>query len=626
MSSVLPQTNDPIMRAVIECAADAIVAVDQRFRVTVWNPAAEQMFGWRAAQVLGRIAPIVPDELKAEQSAVLERLMSRVDGESGGRISIATRRLCRDGRLIDVRIDTSVLKDAAGRLLGWVSVYHPVEENKAVQHHMAERARLVRRLSDIVADLNAELDLGTVLDRITSALIELTGADAGGFARVRGDQLELVTLHGLPEDLLGTVTDLRTSLVGELLRSGKTVMLANGEHRLENLIWSELSGLHTIALGLSYLQNQPYGALYALFSGRKVGHIELELLELLAGHAGVAVGNAVAYAEVVRQRAHERAVIDASADGIAVLDRDGIVQQWNPAAHRLTGVPTEHAIGRFLPFQPPEPGETLTLKLESGRWLNVLCARVADTGERVVDFRDVTEAKALEEAKDLFLATTSHELRTPITVVQGFASTLANRWDKLTDEDRRTAVGAIAERAQALGRLVEHLLLGSRAGADELKVTIEPFDLGRLLDGAVTAFQSLSERHKVELELAAELPCADADVIATDIIIGQLLENAFKYSPDGGTVTVRAWTEQGRLVVTVADEGVGIAPGDHERIFERFVQGEAGDRRRFGGIGLGLYIVKRLAQSQQGDISAHSRPDGGTEMRLILNAAPAGRT
>ena len=100
----------------------------------------------------------------------------------------------------------------------------------------------------------------------------------------------------------------------------------------------------------------------------------------------------------------------------------------------------------------------------------MLCTELADSGEQVVDFRDVTAAKELEEAKDLFLATTSHELRTPITVVQGFASTLAIRWEQLSDADRRAAVRTIAERAGSLGRLVEQLLLGARAGADALPV------------------------------------------------------------------------------------------------------------------------------------------------------------
>jgi signal transduction histidine kinase len=111
--------------------------------------------------------------------------------------------------------------------------------------------------------------------------------------------------------------------------------------------------------------------------------------------------------------------------------------------------------------------------------------------------------------------------------------------------------------------------------------------------------------------------------MATDIIVGQLLENAFKYSPEGGTVTVRAALAGDRIEVTVEDEGIGIAPADRERVFERFVQGEAGDRRRFGGIGLGLYIVRQLARAQDGEVAASARPGGGTIMRVQLRSAAA---
>ena len=260
-------------------------------------------------------------------------------------------------------------------------------------------------------------------------------------------------------------------------------MMATGESGgFDDLIWSALPGLHTIALSLSHVGGRPYGALYALYSRRTLSHVELELLELLAGHAGVALTNAMAFEEVVRQRAHERAVIDGSADGIAVLDEQGNVKQWNPAAHRITGMPASEVMGAPPPFPLPEPGERRTHKLTSGRWLDVLCTALGDGGERVVDFRDVTAAKELEEAKDLFLATTSHELRTPITVVQGFASTLASRWDQLSDADRRSAVRTIAERAGSLGRLVEQLLLGARAGADQLPVDNGPFDLAALCE------------------------------------------------------------------------------------------------------------------------------------------------
>jgi PAS domain S-box-containing protein len=609
---------DATTRAVIECAADAIIAFDTDRTVLLWNPAAERMFGWAAAEVAGRDPQIIPEELKAEHNGVLERV------RSGGQISFATRRIRRDGGLLDVRIDISALHDAGGAVIGWVSVCHRVGQDDAATHHMAQRARVVRRLAGVVADMTAQRDLESVLDRIAASLRELTSADAGGFVLIEGSELRLVSMDGLPERLRGRSARLAGSLVGDLMRRGKTVMMATGETaRLDDMIWSALPGLHTVAIGLSHVAGRPYGALYALYSRRKVGHIELELLELLAGHAGVALTNAMAFEEVVRQRAHERAVIDASADGIAVLDAGGLVRQWNPAAHRLTGVSAEAVTGKPPPFPLPAPGSKLTHKLANGRWLDVLCTALAGGVERVLDFRDVTAAKELEEAKDLFLATASHELRTPITVVQGFASTLASRWDKLTDTDRRGAAAIIAERAGSLGRLVEQLLLGSRAGADELAVTNGPFDLAVLLRGAAVAFRPLSDKHTLLADIPSDLPAAFGDAMATDIIAGQLLENAFKYSPSGGTVTVRARAVAGRIDVTVEDEGIGISSGDHERIFERFVQGEAGDRRRFGGIGLGLYIVRRLARAQGADVQARSRPGGGTIMWLRLQRADA---
>jgi PAS domain S-box-containing protein len=611
---------DATARAVIESAPDAIVAFDTDRTVLLWNPAAERMFGWTAAEATGLEPRIIPEELEAEHNAVLERV------RSGGPVSFATRRRHKDGGTVDVRIDTSALSSTGGEVIGWVNVFHRTGEDEEVRHHMAERARVVRRLGDVVADMNAQRDLHAVLDRIAASLRELTGADAGGFVIIEDNGLRLVSTDGLPASLRGRTAALRNSLVGELMRSDKTVMMTTGESGgFDDLVWSALPGLHTIALSLSHVAGRPYGALYALYSRREVGHIELELLELLAGHAGVALGNAMAFEEVVRQRAHERAVIDGSADGIAVLDGDGYVRQWNPAADRLTGVSASQVAGRPPPFPLPEPGEKLTHRLRGGRWLDVLCNRLDGGDERVLDFRDITAAKQLEEAKDLFLATTSHELRTPITVVQGFASTLASRWEKLPDPDRRAAVQTIAERAGSLGRLVEQLLLGSRAGAEQLRVNNGPFDLAGLLTGSASAFRSLSDRHVLIADIPEPMPDAFGDELATDIIVGQLLENAFKYSPEGGTVAVRARLSEGQIEVAVSDDGIGIAPGDHERIFERFVQGETGDRRRFGGIGLGLYIARRLAQAQGGDLTAATRPEGGTVMLLRLRAVGPGR-
>src|ERR1700691_3830354 len=265
------------------------------------------MFGWKRSEVVGLDLAFIPEELKAENNAVLEHVAS------GGQVSFATRRLRKDGGVLDLRIDTSALVSSAGETIGWVSVCHQTAGDEAVKHYMAERARVVRRLGDVVADMNAQLDLSAVLDRITASLRELTRADAGGVVVIEDDRLRLVSMDGLPSGLRGRTADLATSTVGELMRSGKTVMMATGESgQFDDLIWSALPGLHTITLSLSHVGGRPYGALYALYSGRKVGHIDLELLELLAGHASVALSNVTAFEEGGRQRAHQQAFIDRS--------------------------------------------------------------------------------------------------------------------------------------------------------------------------------------------------------------------------------------------------------------------------------------------------------------------------
>ncbi|QSI46742.1 PAS domain S-box protein [Thermobispora bispora] len=607
---------DGVAGAVVASAPDAIVAFDRDLAVVSWNAAAERLFGWQAEELVGKRAPIVPRELMAEHNAVLERV------RTGGRVSLRSRRYHRDGRLLDVRVDTSALRSPTGALLGYVSVYHSVEDDDAAQGGAARRARLVRRLTDVVADINADLDLPIVLDRIAASLTELTGADAGAFASIEGDRLRLVGLHRLPEEARGSTAELATSLVGKLLRTGRPVLLETGVgDGCEEPLRAYVPGVHTIAVGLAAVGGRPYGALYALFARHRASHVELELLELLAGHAGIAVGNAMAYQEAVRQRAHERAVFDACADGIAVLDGESRVVRWNAAAAELTGLTAAEVIGKPPPFPLPAPGEKLTFRLPSGRWLDVLCNEIPETGEAVVDFRDVTRAKELEEAKDLFLAVTGHELRTPITIVRGFASTLDRRWDALSDAERRSAVRTIAERANALGRLMDHLLLGAWAGTGALTITTEPFDLGERIRAATLGLPALSDRHRIEVDVQPGLPLVHGDALATEILLGQLLENAFKYSPDGGLIRVAAWAEGDRVVVVVEDEGVGIAPADRGRIFERFVQADSGNRRRFGGVGLGLYIVRSLARAQGGEVTAHPRPGGGTRMRVVLPCA-----
>ena len=201
-------------------------------------------------------------------------------------------------------------------------------------------------------------------------------------------------------------------------------------------------------------------------STRVVTPTELFALELLATETAASLANLRRLDAASAAEAHQRAVAQARTDGTAVLGPQGQVREWNPAAAALTGLPADQVVGGPMPFPVPAPGTRREVALPGERWLEVATSSIDGYGESVVDFRDITTPKREERAKDLFLATASHELRTPITVIQGFASTLARRWDDLDDAHRREAVETIEQRTATLARLVEQLLLGSRAGME----------------------------------------------------------------------------------------------------------------------------------------------------------------
>lgn len=228
--------------------------------------------------------------------------------------------------------------------------------------------------------------------------------------------------------------------------------------------------------------------------------------------------------------------------------------------------------------------------------------------------------KALEVAKDLFLATASHELRTPLTVMRGFAETLLNHWDALTDAGRRELVATILARSEGMTGLVEQLLLGSRAGIG-VDVQIRPFDLSAAVRTAAGAISGSSPIHPLVVDADGAV-MAVGDPSTIDAVLGQLVENAVKYSPDGGQVEISVHIDGTSGVLAVADTGVGIAEGDLTEVFERFVRRAptSGPPGGFGGAGLGLYIVKRYVEAQRATVQALHRPGGGTviEVRFPL--------
>jgi signal transduction histidine kinase len=489
-----------------------------------------------------------------------------------------------------------------------------------------ERLLLGERLAQVLVDLTANLDHTEMLHRVARAAAELVGADAAAFAHVEGGASVIRAVHDLPDAMVGFAIGPGEGVMGDVITGGQPVVIADYQthpHRVATLA-DAIPHLHTIAGIPSVIDGKVAAAVFVLFRqpDRTLSPTAIDVLRLLASHAGTALANAAMFGEVVRRESHEQAVIEALADGVAVVNPAGEVTSWNSAAAAMTGVTADQAVGRPPPVPVPCPAKRLEHELASDRWLEILTSQLQDTGETVVVLRDISEQKLLERAQSLFLATTTHEIKTPLTVVSGFAATLQKRWNDLAPDDRERALTAIVRRSDALVKLIDQLLLGFRVQAGQLDLDLRGLDLGTTLEAAVAGFDTISEAHTVALEVEEGLPLVICDGRAVDQVLSQLLENAIKYSPEGGPVRVAARRDNGAVRVSVADSGVGLEPGEADRVFSRYFRSaNHAETRKVGGVGLGLYIVRQLVEAQGGTVGAAANPDGGTTFEFTLPVA-----
>jgi signal transduction histidine kinase len=217
---------------------------------------------------------------------------------------------------------------------------------------------------------------------------------------------------------------------------------------------------------------------------------------------------------------------------------------------------------------------------------------------------------------ELFMAITSHELRSPVTVIKGYADTLREHWDQLSERQRRDSAWVIGQRADELARMVDRLLDAS-VTVSSMKIELAPFDLLETLHRASIQLP-FELRKRLQLELPARLPPALGHRAGIGSVLVELVTNAHKYSPGAAPVILRAGSDKYTVLFQVADRGIGISPDHTPNTFERFWQGEVGDDRRYGGAGLGLFLVRKTIERQNGWVSLRPRDGGGTvaEVRL----------
>lgn len=355
------------------------------------------------------------------------------------------------------------------------------------------------------------------------------------------------------------------------------------------------------------------------------------------------------YDQVVRQKNFTETVVNVSPDGILVSDAHRTIIGVNPAMEKLTGYSLEELVGRgcrhtfgacakdgeylcdsICPLLAPfsldgnlEPIEgSLTAKDGRKIWTEVRYGVMTDNTGAITgivhSFRDITERKETERLRDELMSIASHELRTPITSVKGYAQLLQRRLKKeCSDSAQLHSLDIMIGQLDRMAAMVNDLVELSRVQTGHMDLTLEQVDVPALARVIVERLQVTTDKHTITMEDGGA-PLVPADSFRVDQVITNLVTNAIRYSPEGGAIRVSAGKQDGYLVLSVADEGVGIAPEDQERIFDQFYQARSEGKAGRQGMGLGLYISKQIIERHGGRIGVESTPGCGSRFYFML--------
>ena len=338
------------------------------------------------------------------------------------------------------------------------------------------------------------------------------------------------------------------------------------------------------------------------------------------------------------EREQAAAVLDAVGDGIFLVDREGVIRFWNRAAELLTGVRAERArdrpvdeafvdwssIGERIPTAAVggAPARPVTLPVVVGGrelWLSFVAVRA--TAGIVYAFRDVTSEHRLEEAKDEFIATISHELRTPMAAVYGASLTLLREDIELEPGRQRELVQMIATQSARLGQITEEVLLTNQLDRGAVSLQRHRVDIGKLARAAVeTMSPTLEPPATLDVAVAAGDTTASGDPDRIQQVLVNLLDNALKYG-GGGPVAVHVETTNGIVRVSVTDSGPGISLADQQRVFDKFFRADPKLSYAPGGTGLGLYISRELVERMGGRLAVSSEFGAGATFVVELPTA-----
>ncbi len=508
-------------------------------------------------------------------------------------------------------------------------------------------------LLEITRAITAQLDLSEVLRRVLHAsLVMLAGRvgvialsdkqDSRYYVRAYSGVASAIVpqLNIKLQELMAPVDE--GALSREFLDSKLREMADAIDTRL----------VQSIAIPLVFA-NHPLGLLIVFRSYQTaITPDDVNALQSFADQAAIAVNNAQLYGQIYSERQRLEAIFNSSGDGVLILNADLTIEQANRAFERITGWSRDDLIGLpksevidwtnlesddieaalragWAQSSPDESGlDALYVEGDAvrrdGAALSIgityapLRAEDGSLESIIANVRDITDRRRAQAMQSVFISTVHHELRTPIAIIKGYASTLRRddvEWDSALIRDK---MAIIEDEADRLTNLVEDLLTASKIQATrEFKLSLADVDLRAVATRAAGRLDEPAS-HRIELSFPDDFPLIQGDEARLRQVIDNLLTNALKYSPPGKLVTVGGRFSERSVTVFVRDEGAGIPRHETDKVFERFYRIDDNLTRHTQGTGLGLYLAKAIVEAHGGDISVKSQVGSGSTFYFTL--------
>jgi len=548
----------------------------------------------------------------------------------------------------------------------------------------AHQLRQLEFLLRISRAMTSRLELPSLLELILRSAAEMVGAPAGMIllqpehtllepALSVTPRLQVRALYAIPTEALPAFEPLLDASAVRIVQDAVAAVTVAGQppvidlgsrvHQVEQELGMTLGQI--VALPLLF-EDDFLGLIYLFRGSYAFSQFDWQFLQGFADQAAISVRNARLYSMLRTERSRLITILENSADGIMILTRDRIVAAVNHTLAAMVGIAPEDAVGRpcsaVLPLENVtgidfcrdenytghfdasnlhcegeliRPGDkrlvlavTFTpLTTESGRLINI-----------VVNVHDITRFREEEEMKSTFTSIISHELKTPVALIKGYAQTLARpdaQWDAAT---ARASLEIIEEEADRLEALINNLLDASRIQAQGVRLDYADVDVAALLRKVADAYRTQTDHHRIEVSFPPALPAVWGDEERLRQVFTNLLNNAIKYSPQGGAIRIGGWLRPAQstadagetnvaapeltageyVVVYIADQGIGIPASDLPHVFERYYRVDSSLRRTTAGAGLGLYLAKAIVDAHHGRIWATSDPGKGATFFVAL--------